>query len=225
MRSQKNTKLMTRTLLIALVCMLAVSCNKSADCYSCDADMGAFVKQNEIELRDMAVTELAAYSPEVQRAAFRMYDARKRQKVWEEKYGYILENNPNGYSEEELVAVRELADYVAEKGIDKTENAFINQWIVRTREDFLWSEDRHRFLVMSLDVDEEHYRKNYGIVAPTLVKCQCNSNTDGILIGDCPSSGECSTRLSCEERSWGCGPVWKSSCDGDCQPEGGYPFK
>jgi len=205
--------------------MFVISCNKSADCYSCDADVDAFVKQNEFELRDMTVTELAAYNPEVQRAAFRMYDARKRQKIWEEKYAYILANNPNGYSGEELAAVRELSDYVAKKGIDKTENAFINRWIMQTREDFLWSDDRYRFLIMSLDVDEEDYRKNYGrIVVPSEISsCKCNGRIDGILIGDCPSSGECSTNLECEETKFGCGVFFLNTCNGDCQPEGGWP--
>jgi len=204
--------------------MFVASCNKSTDCYSCDVDVDAFVKQNEAQLRDMAVAELATYNPEVQRAAFRMYDARKRQRIWEERYDYILTNNPNGFSNEELATIRELSDYVAEKGIEQTGSAFINQWIERTRESFLWDDNRYRFLIMSLDVDEDNYQKNYGIDPSSDVNCKCNKEKDGLLIEDCPSSGECSTKLKCKETKWGCGKFWKSPCDGDCEPNGGYPF-
>jgi|GEM_PF-3277595 len=222
---------MTRALLIGLVCMLAVSCSKYADCYSCDPDVEAFVKQNKTELRGMTVTELATYNLAVQRATFEMYDARKRQEVWEEKYAYILKNNPNGYSTEELVAVRELSDYVAEKGFDKTEDVFINQWIVRTRARFFWSEDRHRFLIMSLDVDEDNYRKHYGVRASSpmgLIYCECNLKHDGILIKDCPPSytdGECHKSKTCEWTPHRCGKFFGEPCDGECRLIGEYDQK
>jgi len=214
---------MKNILLISLICMFAVSCNKSADCYSCDPNVDTFVKQNEAALRGMAVADLAVYNLAVQRAAFEMYDARKRQEIWEEKYAYILNNNPNGYSTEELTAVRELSDHVTEKGVDKTEDAFINQWITRTREDFLWKDDRYRFLIMSLDVDEDNYRKSYGSRESSgmgFIFCECNLKNDGILIKDCSPSytdGECHVSKTCKVTQYRCGKFFGESCDGECR--------
>jgi len=218
---------MTRILFIGLACILVVSCNKSTDCYSCDVNVDAFVKQNETELREMSVTELVGYNPEVQKAAFRMYDPHKRQKIWEEKYDHILRNNPNDYSVKELSAIGELSGYIIEKGIHKTRDSFINKWIEQARKHYLWSDDRLRFLIMSLDVDEENYLRNHGIKKssnPDYHYCQCNISSDGLFLKDCPYSGECSKENSkCEKKRSGCGIFFWDPCNGECQPNGGWP--
>lgn len=213
-----------KILFFFIIVSLVSGCRKSTDCYSCDVKIDSFIKENEKELKSIGVRKMSSYDRPLQRAIFRMYDKSKKQQMWEEKFQFILDNNPNNYSKEELSFVREILGYISQDGIEKIKNDQINSWITKSRRDYSWNDGRIRFLLMSLDVDEEVYLKSVSTsLAALTVTCNCSTTSDGVLVSDCSSAApECSDKnLNCETtENSGCGPLWMHRCDGDCQVEG-----
>ena len=213
---------MKRTLLflMSLLFVAAISCNKSRQCYSCDTDVDDFVIKNEKELSTISINKLAEYKPEIQRATFRIYDEQQKQNIWEEKFKYILKNNPNNYTNEELNAVKEVLNYAVEHGVEGDHSNFLNNWVLEVREKFLWGDDRIRFLIMSLEVNENHYFKNYNVINASVKSdfCHCSRLNNGIIMKDCSSlEGDCKTQgVQCQAKPQGCGYLFAERCDGKC---------
>ncbi|WP_293913472.1 MULTISPECIES: bacteriocin fulvocin C-related protein [unclassified Sphingobacterium] len=207
----------SKLFLFSILFIATISCNKSSECYSCDTKVDEFVKKNNEELSTISIVKLAQYKPEIQRATFRMYDKQRQQDVWKEKYEYILKNNPNNYTVEELQFVKKLLNFIISDGLNKERLTFINNWIQEVRGKFLWGDERLRFLVMSLDVNEENYFKNNNVSALRSASCSCNTINSGVLIDDCPTYiPACNKNNYCKVEQRGCGYFWVDPCNGDC---------
>ncbi|WP_312188832.1 bacteriocin fulvocin C-related protein [Sphingobacterium sp.] len=213
-----------KILFFFIIISLVSGCRKSSDCYSCDVKIDSFIKENEKELKSIDVKKMASYDRPLQRAIFRMYDTSRKQQMWVEKFQFILDNNINNYSKDELAFVREILEYISRDGIEQIKNDQIKSWIIKSRRDFFWNDERIRFIFMSLDVDEEVYLKSISTSLNTLkVSCNCSTTSDGMIISDCSSAAsECSDQnLQCTPtQDSGCGPLWLHKCDGDCKVEG-----
>ena len=205
--------------IVFLAMLSMISCQKQQDvCYSCDSEIDAFVKANKEQLLHFNLTDLTLLELEKQKAAYRSYNAIKKSALWKEKYKFILDNADNLYNQEELKEIRVLYDFISPDIVENREEIllFVEEWFLRTKEKFSWSDNRYRFLFFSLEFDETAFLAREVDPKPT-VYCNCNDKHSGILIEDCPSiMPDCRKVTTCEATDSGCGYIWIDKCNGDC---------
>lgn len=114
-------------------------------------------------------------------------------------------------------------DFISSDVVENREKVhdFIEGWVLRMKDKFSWNENRYRFLLFSLEPNENTYLSQRGDIP---VSCNCNDKNSGMIIKDCPSiMPECIKTDNCESTVYGCGYVWVDPCNGDCFMEGEVP--
>ena len=206
-----------------LVVFLFFSCNKQEVCYSCDPEIDVFVKENKEQLLDFTLANITILGSEKQKAVYRSYNTIKKASLWKEKYKTILQNVDNRFTKEELKEIAVLHDFISPEIIENNEKIrpFVEEWYLRTKDEFSWNDNRYRFLLFSLESDESVYLSQRADIP---VECNCNDIHSGIIIEDCPSiMPECIKVDTCEATQSGCGFFWAEACNGDCFMEGEVP--
>lgn len=195
-----------------------LSCQKQIECYSCIEEFDNYVKVNKELLENFTLKDLNVLNLEKQKASYRSFDSKKKSAIWKEKYKIILENANNLYNSDELVEIQIIYDFISPENIENVSkvHVFAEEWYLRTKQKFSWSDDKYRYLFFSLNTNELAYMVRDVDPQPTIF-CNCNDIHSGILIEDCPSiMPDCREVNSCEETDGGCGYFWVDKCNGDC---------
>lgn len=231
---------MKKIYLTFIMAALAImwSCQSEEEVYSCDEDVNQFINQNVLELNSMATENFALLSRETQRAAFRMFCPERRHQLWSEKYNYLLLNNPDAFSTEELNHIEELLNYLDvdlfQNDIKNTDMAefymAIEIWQEKGIICFDWTEDKIQYLLnfasisyqihitdskIALTEDQTVSRSSLSMSSGD---CNCNYLQGTQLGQDCLGGLSCGLTQHCTivGDQFGCGIWWLGACNGTC---------
>ena len=74
--------------ILSLFILILTGCSKD-ECYSCDPEVDAWVKENYIEIQKYTREKIASYPLKQERAILRALTPETRKKIWREKVDYI----------------------------------------------------------------------------------------------------------------------------------------
>ena len=213
---------MKKLYIVSVLGILLFSCSQSELEFSCDPVINSYILENQEELSQITIEELASYEPELQRAVFSSWNYRKKREVWIDKLYYALANET--FNEAETNHLQKLIDHirldyfqeeVIRKDLYNCSN-FADDWIAYAYNKLGWTEQFVGFMVFRLYTNQAQLEAefstlrslNYSATVDSEGDCDCNVSADFCGGAICGSSG-CSTGS-------GCGWLWSMPCNGNC---------
>ncbi len=196
------------TLLFGFI-LLFSSCNTKEECYSCNADIDAWVKENKTELMSMDREELSKLDLSRQRAALRMFSPERKKLLWTEKLTEVLQT-PFSNDEKKYLKYAEnvLKTHSFKKPFTEKESKEILDWMEQGKLKFGWTNE---FLFNSFFiVGNSHDNQRINPEEP-LDDCSCRYSISCFPIGRGCDYNDCS------DTNDGCGFFGNSECKGICQ--------
>jgi hypothetical protein len=214
---------MKKKLVVLLLTVFILSCQKANLEFSCNPVINEFVIKNRLELSGKTINELATYDLQFQKAVFNSWDYQKKRDAWIEKLNYVLIHIP--LKESEIIHIHKLIthiseDYFLKENIEKNReirSRFAAEWINYSLNELGWSDQFIAFMVYRLYTDQAQFTSELSMlrsISKSLEAdsepgdCTCNVSVDFCGLSICTSTG---CRLST-----GCGWLWSMTCDGTC---------
>jgi len=213
-------KLLYATLLILFVIS---SCHEDVLQYSCDPVLNEIITIHREDYAKYTVKEIIVSNIQIQRAIFRSFEPAKKREVWIEKIKFLLENE--NYTTDEYAHVKKLLDQLTENYFDQESikieagkrAQFFLDWKSYAKKNLGWSDKYITFVIYrlytvpgQLDAELSAIKTiRQQPIADSEVSCDCSSSYDDCSESAC-GSGDCS-------QTSGCGGLWGSTCDGNCQ--------
>lgn len=223
MLSTSGSVKMKKFAFILILILLIISCrNEENVVFSCDPSIDKYVHLKSAQLQKLSLDEFLSMNLEMQRATYRSYLADKKYSLWREKMERIL--GCGEWNSKELNHIASLKEFIYPEYFEiqsgnyspKYQQSFEWNWIQYAKDTLEWGNRQLAFVVSSLYVDYDDFtavfQSNPGTDNP-VGSCQCNLTEDfcNYQLGfKCKNNG-------CPISESGCGWLWLSSCNGQCQ--------
>lgn len=214
---------------------LLVSCNNDELVYSCDKDIDTFIKKDLSTYSNIAREDWKDLPDSLKIPVYRTFSPGKCKSFWKEKEAELMKLQ---WSNEERTHILQLyskieedlftPSYFENESLALQWNNFLIQWVTYALEVLKWD----YAMLYTISATGEEYTEAY------VENLRYNFNQDSISNappgGGGLSSNECTCRSwmycqflsptemtckkgNCKETNHGCGVIWTSSCDGQCE--------
>lgn len=213
----KTSKVLLKSIFIlSIFCMLILTGCSKEECYSCDSDIDAWVKENAKELLAMNREQLSELSISKQKASLRMFSPERRRNIWIDKFNQVMSLTMTDEEKEYLKILEKTLlkiDFSKELPIE-LEN-YLLKWTIEVKDRFDWP---NTFITNAFfrigDVNSireiQIQTKNNEEPGGGDNDCACRYNIGcGLQNYNCEKG-------DCDETDTGCGFFGGSSCTGKC---------
>lgn len=150
--------------------------------------------------------------------------------LFQEKLKIIISERKDVKSESEIALINELIEFLNSETILNLPQSrpqfesFINDWYFKSINRTNWEPEMYTFLLGSLETDYSKFKYDLEIKTSLIkassrlyaAECECSTSGSGIVIHDCGTASTDCDVAECDNTSSGCGALWMSTCDGNC---------
>lgn len=210
-------------MLSALAALTFISCEKDP-AYSCDPEIDSWAKTNLAQIREMPLAEFKKMMPPYQKAAFRVFDSKRKKEIWTAKITQTMTLDWTAEEKKHLLELQAIAEeylgIIYDDEYPERKDEFcvaIYKWQKKAMNTFGWNKQVLYAITNSpnnLLSTEGELETDDTQTSLTVSSCQCLVDFDG-FISDCDSEDLC-VPGTCSTTKMGCGTFWTESCNGIC---------
>ncbi len=171
--------------------------------------------ENELgndEFASLQIEQVLNLQGDAQRGAFSLLENDLKFQIWSSRLNEAKKrlNEEQANIIDDLLKVIDIDFFAAPTSENETYRKKINDWKAYAQEKF--NREEFIFLFARLDNDLGDATSGIDIISfgGSGSKCECNQFEDFCFFSSCEGGSECTTSIA------GCGVLWGSECDGEC---------